>query len=428
VPSRLELGLTAGVATLLALWGWFFVAAYRERGLFNWLGFDYGYFWAVTTAGLRWGWPAMYDPGAIAAQSEALTAYYGPGPGRPLTVAPPWLPAYFLLFVPLAPLPPPVGYVLWTLANLALAVAVVDGLARRCPAYARLSWRLTAAAVTFFPLGNALFFGQPSVLWLLAMARAERAFATGREGRAGLWVGLLLLKPQYALFLVLVLLLKGRRAASAGVAAVGVALLLVSGLMVGPAGLGAYLDAVRALGRFRLAESLIAPQLMISWRGLLLNTLPAEVGDAWGAALSLALSALTAGVLVAVWRGPWAPRSPRFPVQLLATTLVTMLAAFHNHSHGATLVLAPALAVAAQGVTSASRARGGNGPSRRLGRRLLLGLLLAGLLVPTLVFFGTQDGALLVWIFVDLAVGGLLACLLVLHGEPAEPAAPVRPA
>jgi hypothetical protein len=168
-------------------------------------------------------------------------------------------------------------------------------------------------------------------------------------------------------------------------------------------------DAVRALGHFRLAESLIAPKLMISWRGLLLNTLPAEVGDAWGVALSLALSALTASVLVVVWRGPWAPRSPRFPVQLLATTLVTMLAAFHNHSHGATLVLAPALAVAA------------HGPARRLGRQLLMGVLLAGLLIPTLAFFVTQDGALLVWIFVDLAVGGLLACLLVLHEEPEEP-------
>jgi hypothetical protein len=252
------------------------------------------------------------------------------------------------------------------------------------------------------------------------MARAERAFGAGREWRGGLWVGLLLLKPQYALFLVLVLLLKGRRAASAGVAAVGMALLLVSGLMVGPAGLWAYVDAVRALGRFRLAESLIAPQLMISWRGLLLNTLPAEEGDAWGVALSLALSALTAGTLVAVWRGPWAPRSPRFPVQLLATTLVTMLAAFHNHFHGATLVLAPALAVAAQGMTSTSQAPEAHGPARRLGRQLLMGVLLAGLLIPTLAFFSTQDGALLVWIFVDLAVGGLLACLLVLHEEPED--------
>jgi hypothetical protein len=58
----------------------------------------------------------------------------------------------------------------------------------------------------------------------------------------------------------------------------------------------------------------------------------------------MALSAALALSLVAVWRGPWDPRSWRFPRQMLATVAVILIASFHSHLYSATLLIVPMLA------------------------------------------------------------------------------------
>ena len=61
------------------------------------------------------------------------------------------------------------------------------------------------------------------------------------------------------------------------------------------------------------------------------------------------LSAITASSLLVIWRGSWDPRSNRFPFQVLATMLVTFMAAFHSHTHGAAPLLVPGMVLAARG-------------------------------------------------------------------------------
>lgn len=394
--------LGAIAALLLVFWGALAWWAYRTTGLFVWLGFDFGYFWAVTRAGLTGGPAASYDVAAIAAASQALVPYFGGDGGRPLVVPPPWPPVFFLLLVPFAVLPPPAGFLLWTLLNLVVALLVVGGWAGRAGAR-RLALPVGLLALAFYAVPDTLFFGQPSILGLLAIDRGQRAFAQGRDFRAGLWTGLLLIKPQYAAFLVLVLLGKRRWRAVAGVAAVALFLAGSSLLLLGRDGFPAYAAAVLDLARFRVAEPLIAPTLMISWRGVLLNLLPAATPDGLGVALALALSAATALALWPLWRGPWAAGEPRFDRQLLATMLVTMLASYHNHAHGATLLVAPALAVLA------GRSAG----------PLLGALLFLAVLVPNAIFFATLNG---VWVAGSL-VGLMAAALAVLLIRERRPAA-----
>jgi hypothetical protein len=120
-------------------------------------------------------------------------------------------------------------------------------------------------------------------------------------------------------------------------------------------------------------------------------------------ALALLASAATALALWPVWRGPWAADGPRFDRQLLATMLVTMLAGFHNHAHGATLLVAPALAVLA------GRAAG----------PVLGALLFLAVLLPNAVFFATLNG---VWATSSL-VGLMAAALAALLASEVRPAA-----
>jgi hypothetical protein len=73
-----------------------------------------------------------------------------------------------------------------------------------------------------------------------------------------------------------------------------------------------------------------------------------------------------------------------------------MLASFHNHAHGATLLVAPALAVAAGGAAG----------------RVLGALLFLGVLLPDAVFFATLNGVWLAGVLVTLMMAALLVLVV----------------
>ena len=80
--------------------------------------------------------------------------------------------------------------------------------------------------------------------------------------------------------------------------------------------------------------------------------------------------------------------------------LVTMLASYHNHAHGATLLVVPAMVYAAQshGTT---------------GARCLLGLLHAALVVPAALIFTGTNGVVVSTCIIALMAAAL--ALLVVH-------------
>jgi hypothetical protein len=150
----------------------------------------------------------------------------------------------------------------------------------------------------------------------------------------------LLLKPQYAVVIALVLLWKRRWHTVAGLSAVGAAVILSSLLLLGPSGARAYLALLTAAGGYHTAISEIASQIMISWHGLLAALAPA-LAEKPTLALTVALSALSVAALIPIWRGPWQPRDQRFAGQMLATLLVTLLVSYDSNIHGAALLLVP---------------------------------------------------------------------------------------
>lgn len=391
-----------GAVALFAMWAHAIASIWQSRGLFDWMGLDYAIFRSIAM-GLVSGEPAsMYDLDSITAHIRPLTAYYGPR-ADPLKVGPgPYPAVYILPFVPLTMLPPVVGFLVWVLANLALAISVARGLASR---FEDQSWGLVATAVLFFPVTYALLLGQVTIILLFGLYRAYRAFEEGRDFRAGLWTGLLLLKPQYVFFLAIVLLFTLRWRTLAGMTAAGLVILLSSVAIVGPAGLQAYLATVRSMAGFREVHPIIFPDQMINWRGLLVNFLPPGASESLGLQLTLALSVITAGTLPVIWRRGWGdPTGEHFAARFLATMIVTMLVSFHNHIHGAALLLVPGMALAARG----------GGP------RPLPSLFLASLYVPLAVFSLTGSTRLVAWTFLAL----MLATLVVLLAAELSPRSP----
>jgi hypothetical protein len=360
--------------------------------LFDWLGVDFALYSVGARLLLSGHATSVYDLESVARELLPYAAYYGEG-ADPLKVGPlPYPAPTFLLYAPFLPFRPPVGFLLWVLVNLSLATYIIRALTNRLT---ERSWSDTALVLTYFPLGYGLFVGQPVVVLLFAFFQAYCCWEKGRDFRAGLWCGVLLLKVQYPFVLVLVLLYKRRWRSLLGFATTGALIALTSLAAFGVGGVAAHLATIRSMSGFRSGHPLIYPQFMINWRGLLLNVLPASVPESVCVWLTMLLSAITAATLLVIWRGRWEPQRPEFARRMLATLLVTMLVSPHSHSHGATLLLVPGLALLAHGAAP----------------RPLPQLLYAGLFAPTIVFAATFSSVGVAFLFIALMVTALGAIL-----------------
>lgn len=263
-------------------------------------------------------------------------------------------PPLALLFVPLAVLPFHWAYIVWagiSFAGFAVSVAL----------QLRGSSRGRGKAVALLAFGGVwitLLEGQINAVLLLAFSLSLLAFQRQRCVTGGALLGILWLKPQYALPFALLLLLKRRWRELTGMAGVGAGIGALSLAMVGPAGIVEYIAQLRRISAFRPpVDALVSPHAMVNWRAMLLNLWP-DVPDGEGQVLVMLLGGSTILVALLSWRGAWEPASDRFPRQMLIVTLAAILASPHSHFHGAVLLLAPLAALLARPTDRAMPAKG----------------------------------------------------------------------
>ncbi len=261
---------------------------------------------------------------AVRQQAAFLIPYHNP-------------PALALLFLPLTWLPLHWAYALWSALSL---LAVVGAVA--LPLRGRLrARRITLVLLTFAGVADGILWGQIAGVLVLAISLGLWALSSGRPVAGGALLGLLWLKPQYAVVFALVFLVKGRWRELGGMAATGLGVVILSLFIVGFGGLINYLELLNRIGEFNPPpDSLVKPYAMINWRALLVDLWPA-IPDSVGAPLMMGLGGATVLASLLAWRGDWDPTSPRFARQMLVTVLATLVATPHSHFHGTVLLLAP---------------------------------------------------------------------------------------
>ena len=345
VSSRRWL-LSAGIAINVVFWIIRVAVEWSALGMFYVVGVDWSRFWGAARAFVVAGPSSGYDLNAIAHFMQPFLLYYSDDISSvALKVGPaPYPPIFLALFAPFTIPPPQIGFLLWTIANLLLAIPVARSLAGYFPLDQRRS--VTTLLLLFFPFVMALFVGQMVIILLFAFWKAYGALERGDDFRAGIWLGLLVIKPQYAVVLLAVLLFKRRFWAIGGSVVTGFAVLLSSLLVGGVAGIVAYVRMILVDYPNYSGGLAIDPQSMISWRALVLNLIP-NVGKIEGLVLTALLSIVSLAMLAVIWRGAWNPRSPRFANQMFATMIVTLLVAYHSQVHGAVLLMVPGAMIAA---------------------------------------------------------------------------------
>ena len=307
-----------------------------EGEMFHRLGFDWTMFHAQAMTLRERGGQRMYDLSETDGYLRQLSTYYH-GPAEFQTAQPvPYPPWFAAALVPFTVPPPPIGFALWEAASVLAAVYLAYRVRQFLP---ELGLPGAAAAVlAAVPVATALYMGQVALLLAIPVAEMLVSFRAGRDFRAGVWLAVLLIKPQYALVFGLLILWKKRYQAIAGLAVGTLVLLFVGALAAGIPAFVGLLSALGEIGEFRGPFG--GPAWMMNWRSIVLAVRPG-IGDQAGFALVSSLSLLTMALSLLPWRGRWQPDSPSFAPRFCLLTLGALISSYHSHLHGAALLVVP---------------------------------------------------------------------------------------
>jgi hypothetical protein len=378
-------------AVLVVLWLVALQQIYAGWGLFRFIGNDFGIYLAQADV-LRSGDPrGIYSIEALQPFYQQLyDGYFSAVPDTAKATQVPYPPLFAGLFTAFTLIEPHVGFALWTVINALAALY----LAWRAADFFQMPERAFVALLFLasYPVLCSLITGQPTLLLACAMGLFYLALRAGKDFQAGLYLSLLLFKPQYGVLLGPLLIWKKRWEAIAGVGLGAIIIIGGSLLIAGLPTLLAYPGAFTEMAKFRGD----VPTLMINWRSLILWVSP-QISDQSGMLLELLLSGLTVLITAFAWRGPWAPREQRFSILVTLTVAATLLANHHSLPYGAVLLAIPL----ASALTEADLSR-----STRLASSAAC--LLPALSFTLLFFLDLQAASRLLMVLLSISFASLL--------------------
>lgn len=246
-------------------------------------------------------------------------------------------PAMAIPFAPISLLGPFTGYLVWLIFSLSLtviALALCTGWVFRPVSRVLLLSSFAGVAVT-------LVEGQVNSVMVISLALFLTSLSASRQVAGGAALGLLWLKPQYAIPFALALTARHRWSELLGMIGSGLVLGIGSVAIVGIPGTDAYLSLMREVSAYYPPEGYqINPILMVNWRAVLMFFWPG-ISEQAGSALVYLISAATVLLALLSLKGKWQPSSARFAFQMLAVTAASLISSPHSHFHATILLLAP---------------------------------------------------------------------------------------
>lgn len=226
--------LTAAIAVVFGIQRWI------EHFATDPYGQDVRVWVVASRIGLTYGWSHIYDIGL----EKTVAAGIEPGGGlvdaMHIFVAPPpeaWLMA------PLALMPVPMAYLIWTLLNLAAFLAVGWLV---CPGSRLTKATLILLALALWPIHYQFWLGQWVVTTLALLGVAWWLLDRKRWLAAGIFIALAVCaKPQDAWLVPVALLVSGRWRPVIACAVAGLTLGVASVASLGPSGVHAWFDSLQ---------------------------------------------------------------------------------------------------------------------------------------------------------------------------------------
>ena len=273
------------------------------------VGFDFGHFYTIGYLAAERDGDTLYDAAALHAKQSALNPALADIPLPPL-----YPPQTALLFAPLSLLSYRAAFIVWECVSALVYVSIIIATWRRLRTNLPDRVLVVAAALASAPFWYLILVRQNSVIVLAPLFVGWLALETRRPVAAGLAFGCLAFKPQFALVLAPVLVIRREWAIVRGMI-VSVVLQLVAVIVwFGASTLVKYVDV---LPRLVTSANDIEPLL---YKSVSLRTLFRLFPPAVGIPLWLASVAVVVAAALYVWRPEISVRA-RLGVVVTATVL-----------------------------------------------------------------------------------------------------------
>jgi hypothetical protein len=241
-----------------------------------------------------------------------------------------------LLFVPLSLLPYGAAFVAWDLINVGILLILPRLLRPHIPWLQQVTTpTCVLASLAFFPIFVSLIHGQDILVLLLLFALAFVALKNNSDWWAGCWLGLGLFRFHLLLPILFSLVWQRRTRAIYGFFAVGMALGMLSVLMVGWRAALSYPSDVLRIESNMLQRGTIGPLNMPNLHGLWADLpLPAN-----GKLIARILATLLSIALVAFVAERWKRiQASAFPLGFCLCLLVSVMTAYHGFAYDLSLL------------------------------------------------------------------------------------------
>ncbi len=238
-----------------------------------------------------------------------------------------------LLLAPLAAIPYRTAYLLWGLMNIAIWLSL-PWLLRAYAPVPREELGYIALWILFAPLGVALFQGQSSLVMLLLYSMAFVAIQRGRDFRAGVALGLGLLKFQFVVPFVVIFLLRRKWTLIKGFLATASVLGVLSVIAVGWRGIGDYLHLLATVASHPSNASYGAAADMATIHGFAHATLGTTLGRSTVFLVTAGISVFLIGWTAWQWNQVDRMSDGRSSNLMFgAAIVVSLITGFHMFTH-----------------------------------------------------------------------------------------------
>jgi hypothetical protein len=213
-----------GIAVLIAVF-----ASQGSSTLTGRLGGDYPAFYGAGRIIASGDWQNLYSP---ARQTEVQKTLF---PNKDFNLLPFSYPPFVALaYYPLSLLNYRISYLIHTLLMVGALILTIQLIRPLNAGIDRYPLTALALTLTFYPLLRAILGSQNTAILLLLIVASWQLILARRQWLAGLVLGLLLFKPQFAIPLIGLYVLSGRWRVGLGSLLTGVGLYAVSSWLSGP--------------------------------------------------------------------------------------------------------------------------------------------------------------------------------------------------
>ncbi len=278
--------------------------------------------------------PEMYFPEQFKFQRELIADdYLGHSP----FINPPYA---ALIYAPFAMLDYIPAYITWTILNILLVILSVKLIRSELPVFQRISLpKVFFACFLFYPTVACFLYGQATPIILTLYCLCYVSLRRRQDFKAGFYLGLLAFKPQLAIAVALVLLLKWRINALLG-GALSLSASLAIGFIFMPNEMVAYMDLSPKLLDF-LRSPAYPTQGIDSFFGFsvfLFENISPQLTDI----STYILTAITIILLVKLWwKSPWLEDTPKWDLSMAVTFCWGLLISPHLFYYDLMLLLLP---------------------------------------------------------------------------------------